>query len=296
MITIEFTNHLSIASTEVLTMGNSTPAYLDAYAKNTEIRLRITGTNVNLISFKPTSLNYTISTPSISATATQKEIGFKFSVKNDKVSISQTDFVFTAAGREFKYSQYKGNGAWSSSNLPFFRIYDKPDFVVDAAVRGIYNRKQGVCGPINNSANIMIERPGRCESDSAFRLANPTSANKLVEKEVIMPDVIFTIVNDSYAPQFTPITVQVKFGINIRGTITINRMIAQERKEIVFRRAESRKILVRHFDCAQCFEKLVSPFDWVDEAYTVVIDPDGLVPENSDLNNSRNFTGTTTLP
>ncbi|MBL0357545.1 MAG: hypothetical protein IPP72_11995 [Chitinophagaceae bacterium] len=295
VITIEYTDHISIASTQALTMSNATPAYLDAFAINTEIRLRITGTNVNQLSFKPLSANYTISTPSISAAATKKDIGYKYSRKVDKVSIQQSEFVFTACGREFKYSDYKGNSTWNVNNLPFFRAYDKPDFLVSDVVSGIYNRRQGTCGAINNNGNIMIERPGRCDADSAFRLANPTAANPLVEKEVIMSDVVFTIINDSYAPQLAPITIHVKFGINIRGTITINRMIAKEVKQIQFHRPESRKILVRHFNCSQCFEKLVAPFDWADESYTVVVDPANEVPENNENNNSRTFAGTQTL-
>lgn len=294
VVTIEFTDHISINDAQALTISNSTPAYLDAFSINTDIRLRITGTNVDKVSFKPTAVNYTITNATIgSATTTQKDVGFQYSRARDKVEISQSDFVFTAAGKEYKYSQYKGNGAWNTSNLPFFRTYDKPDFIVMDVVSGIYNRKTGACGAINQFNNFMIENPSRCVTE--FNIANPTPENPQVEKIVTLPDVKFTIKNDSYAPQFTPITVQIKFGLNILQTITIPRMIAQQQTVIVFVRAEKRKKFVRNLNCAECFELNEAPFNWLDNNYTVVIDPGGVIPEDSDLNNSKTFTGSATI-
>lgn len=295
VITIEYTDHIALNNVQILTLSNATPAYLDAYAKDTELRMRLTGTNVNRLVFKPiANLNYTIANETIgNATTTQKDIGIKYSRKSDKLELRQRDFVFIVAGREFRYSDYKGNQLWSEGNLPFFRVYDKPDFTVSQTVTGIYNRKQGSCFAINQGGNFLIENPLRCVTE--FNIANPTAATPQTEKIVTIPDVKFTIINDSYAPQFSPITVHVKFGLNILATITIPRMIAQESRVISFRRAESRKRLVRNVNCAECFEFNEVPFNWIDQNYTVVVDPGLLIPEDSEFNNSRTFTGSQTL-
>ena len=291
-ITIIYTNHIAIASTQVLTMGNATPAYLDAFPINQDTRLRITGTNVNLLSFRPSDVNYSaIST--ISATAAQSDFKFRYSTRRDKIDIKQIDFVFTVAGRQFKYLEYKGVSIWVVDNFPFFRAYDKPDLTVDNQVIGIYNRKQGSCGAINQNNNFMIQNPSRCVTE--FNLANPIPETPQVEKIVTMPDVRFTITNNSYAPVFTPITVHVKFGLNILETLTIPRMIAKEQKVIVFHRPESRKKLVRHSSCAECFELNEVPFNWLDKPYTLVLDPSFAIDEIFEDNNIKTFTGSITV-
>lgn len=290
---IRYTEHISIATTTVLTTEHDLPAYLNAFPLNGDVMIRITGTNVDAISFRPVYLlNFyssiqTIGTP----TATQKDFKIHYSMKSDKVDIQQRDFVFTWYGKEYLYSDYKGNSAWSSGSLPYFRIYERPDFKVSELVTGIYNRKTPIqsCAEIS-SPFFVINNPNRCVTE--FNMANPTAANPLVEKSVKMPDVAFTIINDSYAPQGSPITVHVKVGINILGVLTINRMIAQERRVIYFRRPNIMKKFVRYLYCPECYELDESPFSWTDPTYTVVVDPENTIMELNDTNNTMTFLGT----
>ena len=270
-----------------ISTGTNNVAYLDAFPINTDFKLRITGTNLTtlrLVPVAPLNGNLTVVNQNVAgSTATQREMLVRFSTTGSKdLKIAHFQVVTSSGSRPLLQTQKE------FVNPPRCQIYDKPNLkVVNGSIVGVYNRPATKvdCPPLGTG----ISQHTTAENSFCLNnVPNPTLEAPIQEKTVTVPPIKFQIKNDSYAPIFSPFTIQIKRGINVIKEIPVNRMIAQEVKTITFTRDEQRKIFVRHRDCTVCYEKLTAPFNWLDPELTIVIDA-------TNATNSS-FRGTATIP
>lgn len=280
-IKISVFNDVVIAEASVLNANTQNLAYENAFKVSTDFLVRVRGTNVNSLQFKTIG---TLSSTGVRGTPTSQEIVFVCRRTNttDKVEIKENFFNINIPGSsELGYHQLKTH-TLNNNAFDFFRIYDKATFAI-TEVTNKFKRpenNQTSCRILIDSSrgivnNINVANPEQIIK--LFSLANPTSSSPQTQKTVTWPDISITLKNTSYAP-VPAFTAVVKFGITELGTVSFPAMIAQSTATVSFRRpTESRKILARSITCPDVYELILSPCDWVDPVFTLLLDPQNRV-------------------
>jgi len=265
-----------IEDIKFISISTNNVAYLDAFAINTEFKVRVTGRNLTNLRLTPARAlsNFITVVRAIDAPAraAQKEFVVKFSSAGHE-EFRVGDFSNRENKRNKKMLDYQRE--FNSTNLPTCQIYDKPSLIVTNSISGIFDRPKDKvpCNSLNTGVGSYTV------ADDKFctkNVPNPTSIEPLQEKEVTMAPITFKIKNDSYAPIFKPFTVKIKNGINVIKEFTVNRLIAKEEKLLTFTRDQQKKIFARHRDCPKCYEKNQAPFNWLDIPLTIVIDEENV--------------------
>lgn len=280
-IKISVFNDVVITEAKVLSATTNNIAYLNAFKVNTDFLVRVRGTHVNSLQF---NANRSLSSVGVKGTPTSQEIIFicRRSQTTDNAELKEDAFTINIPGSS--RLGYDELGTHRRNNEPFdiFRIFDKANFRI-SDVGNKFKRPDNQSGcpglVVGNAGVNSINLLNPEQAIKQFNLVNPTSASPQTHKTVDWPDIRISLHNDSYAqvPAFTAV---VKLGSTVLGTINIPSMIAKSTTTVSFRRpTERRKILARSLTCPDVYEVLLSPYDWVDPAYTLVLDPQNAVDE-----------------
>ncbi len=287
-ITVRFNQKPLINSITPLTLAG-TPAYLNAFAINSDIRIRISGSFISNLTLD-NDRKYTIVNQNFVAnTSGLKECVIKVPVEDDNFTLRSADFSITYGSTSFDLLDLAG--------FAFkFPVYNRPNLKIEGVLTNLYKKTNFAVGScsINNNTMAVIPNPTRCAT--TFAVPNPTTTAPLSQKIVSMPAPSITIRNNSFAPVLTPFTVEFRFGLTVLQSVTVSKMIAGEVKTITYTRPESRKLLYRSVNCPDCYEDPGVPYNWEDPNITVVIDPSpgvttgpGIIAEYDEGDNSATF-------
>ncbi len=270
---------VQISAVRVLSAETRNLAYENAFKRGNVFLIRMQGSGLNRVRLSMDSLGLTQQGDATTLQSGEVELRVSSASTVDLREILERDLIVRYPEvQELRYNELRTH-PFNSSPFNFFRIYDKPSFRL-AEVQNRFDRAGGsACPSLRNPADQQpVENapmPDGAALISRYGLANPTAATPQTTKELQWPAIRLTIRNTSYAP-VPAFQAQVKFGENIVDTVTVPRMIAQGSAVISFRRVmDSRKLLGRHVSCPGVYELMAAPFNWVDPAYTLVLDPSG---------------------
>jgi hypothetical protein len=269
-----------ITEAKVLSASTGNIAYENAFKVNTDFLVRVRGSNVKTLQFKTMG---NLSSVGVRGTPTSQEIIFicRRTQTTNRADILENAFNINIPGSsELGYNELMTHNI-SSIPFDFFRIYDKATFAItDVGNKFKRPEIQTGCRTIVDSARGIVGAVNIINPEQAikqFSLQNPTSTAPQTQKTVTWPDIRITLKNTSYAP-VPAFTAVVKFGTTELGTVSFPSMIAQSSATVSFRRpTESRKILARSINCPDVYELILSPFDWVDPDFTLILDPQNTV-------------------
>lgn len=288
--TIRFNGMPNVNAISPLSMTGTT-AYLNAFPKNSDIRIRISGSLLSNLSLKTDSRYTIVNQNYVANTAGLKEVIIKVTNATDRFSLMPGDFTIQVGAVSFDLFRLD---SWTTEFE--FPVYDKPNLILQGPLSNLYKKlsiSSGSCS-INNNVLAVIPNPTRCAT--TFAIANPTQTTPLTQKIVSMPAPAITIKNESFAP-VGAFTVEFRFGLTVLASVPVSKMIAKEVKTISYVRPESRKLLYRSVSCPDCYEDAGVPYNWEDPNITVVIDPSpgvttgpGVIAESNEGDNSATYT------